>query len=228
MFLKSIAPLSVATTDLFTAPPSPEFSVLEPSTRGFTAGEDAHDGYPGGKVSSVEVHGTGADDDIDHSGAFIGQAIYGFAGDDTIYSSALDDKVFGGLGNDTVYAGDGADILVGGEGDDFLAGDAGEDEIHTGDGADTAWGGADDDFIFLTDDNQTDTILYAAGDGADVVDGFETGVDEVHLTGAGQSFDALDITYNADGTQALLDLGGGDQIIFTGLDGNLTAADFVL
>ncbi|WJY22324.1 hypothetical protein QTA57_04030 [Fontisubflavum oceani] len=187
-----------------------------------------HDGYPGGKPSSTEVHGTGDDDEIDHFHVGIGQSLYGFAGDDTIIAGYADDKVFGGLGDDEIYANAGDDVAVGGEGDDFIAGEDGNDSLHAGDGIDMLYGGQDDDFIFLTDDGDVDTVLFQQGDGNDVIDNFELGIDQVSLGNFGfASFDEIEglITYSGD--QALLDLGNGDTIIFTNLDGPLGAADFI-
>lgn len=193
-----------------------------------TDGEDSHDGYPGGRPSSTEVHGTGGDDDIDHFQVGIAQHIYGFAGDDQIIAGYADDTIFGGLGDDSIYANAGDDVAVGGDGNDFIAGEAGNDTLHAGDGADQIYGGQDDDFIFLVDDGDVDIIYFQQGDDNDVIDNFELGVDQVSLGNFDfNSFDDVSglITYSGD--QALLDLGNGDTIIFTGLDGPLTGADFI-
>lgn len=197
--------------------------------RDFTAGEDAHDGYPGGKPSSTEVHGSGGNDDIDHSGVAIAQEIYGFAGDDNINAGTGNDSVFGGLGDDTILANAGNDVVVGGDGDDEIYGEGGNDSIHTGDGADIVFGGSGDDFIFLTADGDEDRIYFVEGNGHDVIDGFETGIDKLALGNFGfTSFTDIEelITYSGD--QALIDLGGGDSIILTGLDGPLGAGDFLI
>ena len=150
----------------------------------------------------------------------------------TTRSSAgtADDAVFGGLGNDTIFANSGDDVVVGGDGDDLLVAESGQDSVHTGDGADQVFAGAGDDFIFLTDDGQTDTVYYLAGDGHDVIDNFEHGVDQVGIGDFGVTgFADISglITYNADGSQAQIDLGGGDMITFTGLEAELQASDFV-
>ncbi|MEO1138481.1 MAG: hypothetical protein AAFW87_03400 [Pseudomonadota bacterium] len=191
--------------------------------------DGSHDGYPGGRTSSTEVHGTGDDDEIDHFMGGYGQNIYGFAGNDTITAGYADDKVFGGLGDDEIYANAGNDVVVGDVGDDLLFGQDGDDSIHAGDGMDSMSGGNGDDFIFLTDDGQTDTIYFVAGEDQDVIDNFELGIDKVALANFGiSSFAELEgmITYSGD--QAMIDFGGGDVLIFTDLDGPLGANDFLL
>ncbi|MBF9030202.1 hypothetical protein HKCCE3408_07330 [Rhodobacterales bacterium HKCCE3408] len=193
-----------------------------------TDGEDSHDGYPGGFPSSTEVHGTRDDDDIDHFAVGIAQEIYGFAGNDTIWAGTSDDSIFGGIGDDEIYGGEGDDLVVGQDGDDFLFGDAGNDSLHAGDGADGLYGFGGNDWIFLTDDGDVDTIYFNVGDDADVIDNFEHGVDKVYLANLGVSaFGDLTIVYNADGTQAQIDFGGGDMLTFTGLEQALEAGDFL-
>jgi Ca2+-binding RTX toxin-like protein len=195
----------------FTAKQTTTYSLYESATvRGFTAGDDAHDGYPGWTPEPPEVHGDGGNDVIDLSKIAFDLKIYGFAGNDEIYAGFGEDLVVGGLGNDSLYGNGGFDTLVGGDGNDFLSGGADDDHLHAGDGLDQINGGTGDDFIFLTDDDQTDLILFNPGDGMDVIDGFETGVDKISLSLFGLS-----------------DLGGGDAIIFTGLDGPLGWEDFL-
>lgn len=194
-----------------------------------TDGDDSHDGDPGGwKASDVDVFGSKGDDDIDHFEVGFAQTFYGFAGDDEITAGYNDDVVFGGIGNDNIYLNAGDDIGIGDDGDDFILGQDGNDEIHTGDGADQVIGGADNDTIFLVDDGDVDTIYFTQGDGQDVVDNFELGCDQISL-GAPfglTEFAEIEALISYSGDQALLDLGGGDSIVFTQLDGMLTAEDF--
>ncbi|QBY00091.1 hypothetical protein E2K80_04500 [Rhodophyticola sp. CCM32] len=225
---RKFAAINVTTDDRKTDDGPIYSHVIFQPARDLTIGDGSHDGYPGGIPSSTEVHGTGGDDEIDHFVVGIGQNLYGFAGDDEITAGYADDRIFGGLGDDTIYANAGDDVVVGDDGNDFLYGEAGNDSIHAGDGADHISGGIDDDFIFLIDDGDVDIVYFLAGDGHDVIDNFELGTDQVALGNFGfTSFDQIDalITYSAD--QALLDLGNGDTIIFTGLDGSLGAEDFV-
>ncbi|MEQ8366449.1 MAG: hypothetical protein RIB61_07055 [Roseicyclus sp.] len=183
---------------------------------------------PGGTPGRDEVFGTNADDVIDRFGHDGGERIFGFAGDDTIIAGGGDDAVFGGIGNDDLYGEGGNDTLVGGEGDDIAFGGAGADEIHTGQGADIAAGGAGDDIIFLVDDGEVDLIIFAQGDDFDIIDNFEQGFDQIALAdfGFGDFGDVAGmISYSGD--QAMIDLGGGDMIIFTDLGGLLNESDFI-
>lgn len=183
---------------------------------------------PGGIPSPTEVYGSNGDDDIDHEGVNVGQEIYSFAGDDTVRAGSGDDTIFSGLGDDTIMAWAGDDLAVGGEGNDFIDGNAGNDTIHAGEGEDQIFGGADDDLIFLVDDGDEDIIYFNQSHGNDVIDNFEHGIDKVGLGGFGfTSFDDIDDMLVYIGDQAMLDLGGGDSIIFTQLEGPLTADDFI-
>ena len=71
-----------------------------------------------------------------------------------------------------------------------------------------------------------DVFLFASGDGADRLIGYETGEDFIVLSVDGvDSFDDLAITDFARG--ALVDLGGGDQLRLIGVDADdLSATDF--
>lgn len=196
----------------------------------FTDGEDSHDGYPGGLPTASDWHGTGRDDFIDMSDIAFDQTIHGFAGNDNIIGGHGENLIVGGLGNDIMSGNAGFDTIVGGEGNDTLDGGADGDELHAGSGADSIFGGTGNDFIFLTDDDTPDTVVFNKWDGNDVIDGFEVGVDKLHL--AGFDFDGFSdlnshISYNNQG-QAHIDLGGGDSIILTGLDGPLGWDDIVL
>lgn len=210
---------------------SPFYSLYDAvAPRSFTAGEDAHNGYPGGLPTASDYHGSADNDFIDMSKIAFDQAIHGFAGDDEIIGGFGENYIVGGLGNDTLTGNDGFDTLVGGDGNDFLGGGADDDELHAGAGLDQLNGGTGDDFIFLTDDDQTDVVVFVQGDGQDVVDRFEVGVDKLSLIGFGfDDFNNVNaaITYNGTG-QAFLDLGGGDSITFTGLDGTLGWQDILL
>ncbi len=208
--------------------PAPEVYSIGPYERPGSFKNPGPNDNPGGIPSETEVYGTNGADDIDHEGVNIAQEIYSFDGDDTIGAGSNDDTIFSGLGDDTIMAWAGDDLAVGGEGDDFIDGNAGNDTIHAGEGADQIFGGSDDDLIFLVDDGDEDIIYFSQGHGNDVVDNFEQGVDKMALGGYGfSSFDDIDdmITYSGD--QAMLDLGGGDSIIFTKLDGPLDASDFI-
>ncbi|MBF9034864.1 hypothetical protein HKCCE2091_11490 [Rhodobacterales bacterium HKCCE2091] len=183
-------------------------------------------GWPGGTPDEGDTWGRGTDDYINHSRETVDETIYTFAGNDTVFAGSGDTIVFAGVGDDEVYGGNGADTILGQDGDDILFGGLNHDEIHAGDGEDIVNGGQGNDKIFLTDDDQTDRILFALGDDSDIIDGFETGVDVVEIAGTSLDFDDLVIHYNGDGSQAVIEIAPGDWLTFTGLDGALSASDF--
>jgi Ca2+-binding RTX toxin-like protein len=100
-------------------------------------------------------------------------------------------RLFGGAGNDTLRGGDGADTLIGGGGADSLTGGAGAD-VFRFDAASDSTAGA-----------------------ADVIVGFQSGVDKVDLS-------RLDANSNAAGDQAFAWIGGA---AFHGVAGELRAYD---
>ncbi len=102
---------------------------------------------------------------------------------------------------------DGADMLIGGDGADILRGGKGMDVMSGGSGA--------------------DTFLIAAGDGADTITDFVSGIDRVVFTGvASSSLTATSKTI--DGTAGvLITIGtGGDSLFLAGVT-KLAAGDLV-
>ncbi|MBP0446676.1 family 16 glycosylhydrolase [Roseomonas sp. SSH11] len=111
-----------------------------------------------------------------------------------------------GTGNalpNIMAGGDGAQLLDGAGGDDILAG---------GEGA--------------------DAFLFLPGGGRDIVTDFQPGTDRIVLGGGFDAFTDFSVVLDhltQVGTDAVLDLGGGDAVILAGLDkARLTAADFAL
>ena len=105
------------------------------------------------------------------------------SGNDALQGHGGHDILDGGAGNDVLRGGAGLDRLTGGDGDDEIYGDAGKDYIFSGYGDDIIVGGAGDDII--DDDDGSDTYIWAAGDGHDVVaaDNYDhTGTDVLVLT----------------------------------------------
>jgi Ca2+-binding RTX toxin-like protein len=112
----------------------------------------------------------------------------------SIDGSAVHDgslRLFGGAGNDTLKGGDGADTLIGGGGSDSLTGGAGVDTFR---------------FDAMTD---------STANSADVITGFQSGVDKIDLS-------RLDANSNAAGDQAFAWIGGA---AFHGVAGELRAYD---
>ena len=102
----------------------------------------------------------------------------------------------------------GNDILHGSSGNDTLEGGAGSDTITGGRGNDLISANADYYNLRAPGDDVRDTLVFARGDGADTVLGFDTGVDVLQL--GGRSYRATEV---AGGT--LLDLGNGDRILLS-------------
>ena len=168
-------------------------------------------------------------------------ALYGGAGDDHLYGGAGSGTLLGDAGNDWLLGGDAADWLDGGDGFDLLDGGAGDDTMFgraAGDvllaaagndwmegneGADTLHGGAGFDVLnggtgndILTGGSGSDSFVFAPGFGADIITDFAAGPgseDRIDLSAfAGRSLiDLLKHTTQV-GTDAVIDLGGGDSI----------------
>jgi Ca2+-binding RTX toxin-like protein len=133
--------------------------------------------------------------------------IFGGAGNDFIRAFSTDpeaatasDELFGGGDDDTLLGGNAADRLDGGPGDDFLQG----------------FGGAD-------------TFSFRAGEaGDDTIADFSPGTDIVELNGFAATFDPL-ANLSDVGNGAVLDLGGGNSVLFIGrFTAEFDAGDFLL
>ena len=147
------------------------FEFFEFAGQTFTAAQVASLGAIIGNNQGNVLNGT-ADDDV----------IFGRNGNDTLNGLGGDDILFGEADNDTLNGDGGADILEGGDGDDTLNGGAGADTLNGGigndvlngdGGADILTGGAGNDTIDGGAGN--DTIIWAAGDGRDIIDGGANG-----------------------------------------------------
>lgn len=183
-------------------------------------GNDWIDAYGNGFLSG------GAGDDIIE--AYRGSTISGGAGNDLINTYG-DDVIDAGDGNDIVQTyqnsliqgGGGNDVLrsggkaevYGGDGDDFVAGGAladggdGNDVVAGVDGT-TIIGGRGDDLIFAGRNAQ---VVYAQGDGNDLVDVQDQGVQV--LLGAGITRENVQIT--DDGNELVVTFGNaGDSLRF--------------
>ncbi len=77
--------------------------------------------------------------------------------------TAADDRIDGLGGADTLHGGNGNDLLNGGDARDVLYGGAGNDTLR---------GGTDIDY--LKGDAGSDTYLFAAGDGSDLINNYDT------------------------------------------------------
>ncbi|MBY6046701.1 M10 family metallopeptidase C-terminal domain-containing protein [Vannielia litorea] len=132
-------------------------------------GNDGDDAISGGEGNDQLLGGLGADrihgdEGSDHlDGGFDNDFANGGAGDDIVFGRMGDDQLRGGEGSDIIDGGEGSDILIGGDwnpGDDHWAGDS-----------------AADVFVF----NDVEDSL--AGSERDLIRDFETGIDQIDLSG---------------------------------------------
>ncbi len=97
--------------------------------------------------------------------------ITGNALDNTLAGGAGSDTISGGAGDDTLIGDNGNDYLSGGSGDDYVLGGAGNDKLYGYTGDDTLIGGKGNDSLWGQDG--ADTFIYNAGDGKDMIFGFD-------------------------------------------------------
>lgn len=152
--------------------------------------------------------------------------VVGTAGDDR-YTAGQSDALFKGAdvdiyrgyaGNDVARTGGGNDILYGDDGNDALYGEAGDDRLFGGSGNDALDGGAGSDVMdgglgrdkyVLEADGAQDIIVFRPGDTgktigtADIVTGFESGVDKIDLTAFGKLSFQTGTAFSGKGGEAL-------------------------
>lgn len=173
-------------------------TISETSGANYLRGEDGNDSIVGG---------SGFDD------------INGNVGNDTAHGGTGNDWVVGGKDNDLLFGDNGDDLVYGNLGNDTVSGDAGNDIVRGGQGDDSLSGGSGDDW--LSGDKGNDTIT--GGTGADIFHSFSgAGIDRVlDFNIAEGDRVQLDVgtvyTLSQVGSDAVLDLGGGDQVILVGV-----------
>ncbi|NEO88706.1 MAG: calcium-binding protein, partial [Spirulina sp. SIO3F2] len=106
-------------------------------------------------------------------------------GNDKIRGEDGNDSLSGDAGRDYIHGGDGSDAINGGADADKLVGGRGTDVIQGGAGDDHIWGGN------WSGDNASDTFVFAAGSGKDIIHDFETDQDQIDLTSYGLDYDSL-------------------------------------
>jgi trimeric autotransporter adhesin len=142
-----------------------------------------------------KINGTATNDTL--VGTDFADAIYGFSGDDSLIGDLGDDyidgsdgndSIFGGAGNDELYGGIGNDQIFGGDNDDLIFGEDGDDLIEGQNGNDTLFAGFG-----------SDTLVGGAGHDSIVVEGFDDGVQDIFLGGAGDDTIGIYSGDSADG-----------------------------
>ena len=172
--------------------------------------------------------------------------LMGLGGNDTLEGLGGNDALLGGAGNDRLDGGTGRDVLAGGAGDDnasggpdgdILLGSPGNDALEGGAGADLIVGGSGNDRIDGGPGNDTlrggqgaDVFVFRPGSGIDRIADFTPRLDRMDLSshpGFGGWAEVQPALTAAQGG-TLLDLGGGDRVLLTGIDpASLTADDFL-
>jgi Ca2+-binding RTX toxin-like protein len=210
----------------------------ESAKSAFLAGDDRIVGSQAGD----RMFGYGGNDTITDAGGT--NYLRGDAGNDSISGGTGFDDINGNMGNDTAHGNDGDDWVVGGQNNDLLtgdngfdivygnlgdatsSGDAGVDWVRGGQGNDSGSGGAGDDWIW--GDRGDDTI--SGGSGADIFHSFSgAGLDRVtDFSLADGDRVQLDpgTTYTVKqvGSDTVIDLGGGDQVVLVGVQATTLAA----
>ncbi|WP_281244847.1 calcium-binding protein [Albimonas pacifica] len=184
-------------------------------------GDDDDDAFEAGGGDD-RVRGGGGDDEIKGGagkdrlrGDDGDDDLSGGDGDDRLSGDAGVDRLSGGAGRDRLDGGDDGDLLDGGADDDRLDGGKGADLLDGGEGDDRLKGGQDDDVLIggagddrLWGQGGADVFVFAPGDGADRIHGFDVAEDVLDLTGFGFAapFDLASIaTAAGDGVRLTLD-----------------------
>lgn len=163
-------------------------------------GGDGFDQINGNVGNDYGYGGNGADWVV---GGQNNDQLFGDAGDDIVYGNLGNDVCYGGVGNDIVRGGQGDDVLSGDDGNDWLAGDRGADNITGGLGAD---------------------IFYSfTGAGSDLITDFNRAQGDRVQLDAGETYSLYQ-----SGTSAIIDLGGGDQIILAGVNITTLTGDWLI
>lgn len=189
-------------------------------------GADVMDGGPGRdtmvfhKAMVADWQSGVLDPDIQTDSWYNWEIIQGSAGADRIRTNSwgFSIELRGGDGDDVLATGVSGvvgDILLGEGGNDDLNGGAGNDTLDGGTGNDTLVGGPGNDIL-----------RFAPGSGADIVSGFQDGLDRLDLTGYAVEFSMLGLTRL--GADTRITLSGGNWVTLLGvLPAVITAVDFV-
>jgi Ca2+-binding RTX toxin-like protein len=192
------------------------------------------------------VYGNGGNDSID--GGAGRDYLRGDDGNDSILGGADFDDINGNRGNDTAYGGDGDDWVVGGQDQDLLFGDTGFDIVYGNLGNDTINGGIGNDWVrggqgddvvlggdgndWLWGDRGNDTVTGGAG--ADLYHSFSgAGIDRITDFSYAQGDriildDRTAYAVSQVGGDAVITIGGVDQVILVGVTASSLAGDAIV
>ena len=170
-------------------------------------GNNGNNEIAGSRFDDV-IRGRGGNDDLEGNG-----------GNDAIYGGSGHDELDGDSGRDSLYGGKGRDELDGGSGNDRLEGGSGNDRLDGGSGADRLWGGAG-----------RDVFEFEVGDGRDIVEDFQDGLDRIDFDDFNFQSAAEVLSY-ADqvGDDVVFDFGTDGRLMLRSIDlSDLGAGDFIL
>jgi Ca2+-binding RTX toxin-like protein len=184
--------------------------ITDPSGTNYLRGDEGDDIITGGSGFD-DANGNMGNDTV--SGGVGDDYSVGGKDNDLLFGDLGSDIVWGNLGNDTCDGGDGADQVRGGQGDDVVVGGAGDDFVSGDRGSDTITGGLGADRFHGSQDAGIDRVLdFNLGQG-----------DRVQLD-PGTTYTLLQV-----GADAVLDMGGGNQMILVGVSmSSLTASSIFL
>ena len=175
-----------------------------------------------GAVSAIHLHnapvgqnGPVVQDTLVDAGATVdGDVASGVSGLDVIENVTETDilssieNVIGSDDGDVIIGSNASNVLNGAAGDDVLDGEGGDDILLGGEGA--------------------DTFRFAPGEGRDVVQDFELGIDKIQISDFGQDFD-LSSHVSQDGADALVTFGTDSSVRLVNTDSaQLTEDDFIV
>ena len=138
---------------------------------------------------------------------------YGDRDDESLFGTDQRDRLEGRGGDDLIFGGDGKDLLSGGNGNDLLSGGRMRDKLVGGAGNDTLLGG-----------HGPDTFVFRAGDGNDLIEDFEDGLDMIKITSGASGFGDLTVTQVGDDVE--IAFAGTTITLADMLAGDISAADF--
>ncbi len=154
--------------------------------------------------------------------------LYGGDGNDELYAK-LRDRLFGeagddildasqGKGSNRLYGGAGSDKLFAGT-NDLLDGGDGTDTIFAGKGGNTLYGGGGADKFYLAAGSLPTSV--------NTISDFEIGIDSLVILGIAGATDFSKVTLTQQGTDTLINAGGKDLSVLTGIQSNtLTSSSF--
>jgi Ca2+-binding RTX toxin-like protein len=173
-------------------------AIVDEDGKNFLQGGDGNDQIVGGSdfdrtngnTGNDTVHGNDGNDWV--TGGKDQDVLFGDNGDDILNGNLGNDTGDGGAGNDTVRGGQGDDVLSGGDGNDYMTGDLGNDTMTGGSGA--------------------DTFRAFNGGGHDVITDFNAAEGDRVQLDAGATY-----TVSQVGADTVIDLGGGNQTVLSGV-----------